>query len=145
MTRLLPALTGLLFALSFTAAAQSAGPVADSPAEERKLSLRGPEHARLVRELLTYETRNIRQFLSSEVILRYDGFVYVLINNATLAAVNGGHYSVTFFNAQNIPLQTTTGNFGPMPPGGSRNEFVRFDLPTRATRAVLTVSHAQAE
>jgi len=145
ITQTLPALLGLGLFFTLPAAAQSASLAPDSPAEERRQSLRGPEHSRLVRDLLSYEVRNIRQFLASEVILRPKGYVYVLINHATLAAVNSGTYTVTYFDAQRQPLQTTTGRFGPMAPGGSRNELVSFPLPAGATHAELVVNNASAE
>jgi hypothetical protein len=146
MLRPLSAFLFLLFlSSSHSATAQPSDALHEGPAAYRQQSLRGAEHRRLVRELLAYEIQHIRPLVSTEVLLRPDGYVYVLTNRATLAAITGGSFTLTYYDAQNQPLATTTGPFGPMAPGGSRNHFVSFPRPADTTRAELVVSSVQAE
>ncbi|GAC1377924.1 MAG: hypothetical protein NVS3B25_11380 [Hymenobacter sp.] len=127
------------------AAAQSATPALDSPAAYRQAGLHGPEHARLVRELLRYELRNMKRLVTNHLLLRPNGYSYTITNRATLAEVTSGSYVVSYYNAQGQVLETTTGRFGGMAPGASRNQSVSFPRPPEATRAELSITDIQAE
>ncbi|GAB2695775.1 hypothetical protein GCM10011495_10040 [Hymenobacter frigidus] len=144
MTRLLLALTAATFA-TLPAAAQTGIATIDSPAAYRQAGLRGPEHARLVRELLRYELRNMRSLIVPQIALRPSSYSFILTNRATVAEVIGGAYTVTYYNAQGQALDTTTGRFGGMAPGASRNQTVTFARPADAIRAQLTVAEVTAE
>ena len=144
MTRLLLALTAATVTI-LPAAAQTGIATIDSPAAYRQAGLRGPEHARLVRELLRYELRNMRTLVIPQVALRPDSYSFILTNRATVAEVVGGAYTVTYYNAQGQPLDTTIGRFGGMAPGASRNQTVTYARPADAIRAELTVTEVTAE
>ena len=144
MTRLLLALTAATFA-ALPAVAQTGIATIDSPAAYRQTGLRGPEHARLARELLRYELRNMRSLIIPRIALRPGSYSFILTNRATVAEVIGGAYTVTYYNAQGQALDTTTGQFGGMAPGASRNQTVTFARPADAIRAQLTVAEVTAE
>ncbi len=131
--------------LALPAAAQTGIATIDSPAAYRQAGLRGPEHARLVNELLRYELRNARQLVTNRLTLRPDGYSYVITNRATLAEITGGSYAVTYYNAQNQALKTSTGPLGGMAPGASRNQSVSFARPPDTARAELTITGLDAE
>ena len=131
--------------LALPAAAQTGIATIDSPAAYRQAGLRGPEHARLVNELLRYELRNARQLVTNRLTLRPDGYSYVITNRATLAEITGGSYAVTYYNAQNQILMTRTGPLGGMAPGASRNQSVSFARPHDTARAELTITDLDAE
>ena len=126
-------------------AAQSSGAALDSPAAYRRQELRGPEHARLVNDLLRYELRNIRRLVTDEVLLRPDGYSYRITNRATLAEITSGSYTITYYDAQDKILTTTTGTFGGMAPAASRNGSASFPRPPDTARAELKVTAIEAE
>ena len=144
MTRLLLALTAATL-VTLPAAAQTGIATIDSPAAHRQAGLRGPEHARLVRELLRYELRNVRRLIIPQVALRPETYSFILTNRATVAEVLGGAYTVTYYNAQGQTLDTTAGRFGGMAPGASRNQTVTHARPADTVRAELTVTEVTAE
>ena len=144
MKHLLLVLAGLL-ALGGTAAAQAADSNYASPAAYRLQGLRGPEHTRLVRELLRYELRHIHSLIRSEVTLEARTFSFTLRNRATLAEVTGGRYLVSFFDAQGQVLGTTPGHFGSIPPRDSQNGQVRYKPPVGAVAAKLAITDLRAE
>ena len=143
MFRLFFVLTTAVLALPATA--QTGIATIDSPAAYRQAGLRGPEHARLVNELLRYELRNARQLVTNRLTLRPDGYSYVITNRATLAEITGGSYAVTYYNTQNQILMTRTGPLGGMAPGASRNQSVSFARPPDTARAELTITGLDAE
>ena len=127
------------------AAAQTGNPLIDSPAAYREAGLRGPEHARLVHELLRYELRNGRRLVATQVLLRPEGYSFIVTNRATVAEITGGAYAVTYYDAQGQVLSTHGGRFGGMAPGASRNQSVTFPPPPGTARAELTITDLQAE
>lgn len=145
MTHVLFACIGLLVA-TLPAAAQSAALLPpDSPAAYRQQALHGPEHARLVSELLRYELRNIHLLVTSQVLLRPGSYSYTLTNRATVAEVTGGTYTLTYYDAQGQVLDTATGRFSGMAPGASRNQTASFPRPADTARAELSVTAVEAE
>lgn len=144
MNKLLWALAALLPAAR-PAAAQTGNPLIDSPAAYREAGLRGPEHVRLVHELLRYELRNIRALVAPRVLLRPEGYSLVLTNRATVAETTGGSYTVTYHDGQGQVLGTHGGRFGGMAPGASRNEAVTAPPPPGTARADVTITDLQAE
>lgn len=145
MNLLILPLVSLLLAAGPVAAQSSSGAALDSPAAYRRQALRGPEHARLVNDLLRYELRNCRRLVTSEVLLRPDGYSYRITNRATVAEITGGSYTVTYFDAQGKVLATTAGPFGGLAPAASRNGSASFPRPPETARAELTVTAIEAE
>ncbi|SFP98272.1 hypothetical protein [Hymenobacter arizonensis] len=141
--RYLLILMGLTFSTS--AFAQTGNPVIDSPAAYREQGLHSPEHARLVRELLRYELRNLRSLVASQVQVRPEGYTFTFTNRATIAEITEGTYTMTYYNAQSQVVGATKGRFGGLAPGASRNQSVTFARPADTARTEISVTTVQAE
>lgn len=131
--------------LSTAAVAQTGNPVIDSPAAYRQQGLHSPEHARLVKDLLTYELGNIRSLITSTLQVRPTGYSFTFTNRATLAEITEGRYAVKYYDAQGKVLNTAKGRFSGLAPGASRNQAVTFPRPPETARAEVTITEVMAE
>ena len=143
MLRSLLVLMGL--GLSTSAFAQTGNPVIDSPAAYRQQGLHSPEHARLVRELLRYELRNILSLVTSQLQVQPTGYSFTFTNRATLAEITEGRYAVSYYNAEGKVIETAKGRFAGLAPGASRNQSVTFPRPPDTARTEVKVTEVVAE
>ena len=143
MTRYFLSVIG--FGLSTAAFAQTGNPVIDSPAAYRQQALHSPEHARLVKALLTYELSNIRSLVTSKLLVRPTGYSFTFTNRATVAEITEGRYAVKYYDAQGKVLDTAKGRFSGLAPGASRNQSVTFPRPPDAARTEIAVTEVVAE
>jgi hypothetical protein len=137
----------IVMGLGFAPAAfaQTGNPVIDSPAAYRQAGLHSPEHARLVRELLRYELRNIRSLVTSKLQVAATGYSFTFTNRATMAEITEGRYAVKYYNAEGQVIDTAKGRFSGLAPGASRNQSVTFPRPPDTARTEVTVTEVLAE
>ena len=131
--------------LALPAAAQTGIATIDSPAAYRQQALHSPEHARLVKALLTYELSNIRSLVTSKLLVRPTGYSFTFTNRATVAEITEGRYAVKYYDAQGKVLDTAKGRFSGLAPGASRNQSVTFPRPPDAARTEIAVTEVMAE